>query len=527
MAPLAATHAQTSKDQPGVRWLVADEGTFWKPWQVAIGDDGASAFAGLYNNDQHYSFFAAGSPDPAFEIYPASGAFPYVFSVDVAESSSLAATLTAVQIQSPPDTQIVSTLSVYDDYGQADPDWSFEFEGSKYYSATGQGVLISRHGDVVLGWASSTELQGVQVEAFERDGTPISSALLFEWPTFVTGHLDIGLSDDGTRALFFDKIRNTVVIYDVATGTTEFSLDQNGTGHVHALSGDGQRFASGTISYFTGNSVEIWERGAGGSWSEILQLDYPYAERVWEVAIDHDGSRVAIGLQNDALESFRVVLHDVESGTTLFDHEFDAPGTALQNAVSGLCIDDAGQTVAGVAWGDSFNLTPEVFVFDAGGELLRAVDTAGSGLTVDITGDGDLVFAGCGVTHANEFGPGGNLLLIETRNMGLHVDGLPRVGNEITLRLDPSGPDDVAFIGVAQQLLDQPSGALLLDLAGPHFLLAPLGVGKSGLELRAAVPLDAALVGLMLHVQAFVVDMRSGAGEATNKVSLRFLPGDN
>ena len=257
-----------------------------------------------------------------------------------------------------------------------------------------------------------------------------------------------------------------------------------------------------------------------------MQLDYPYADRVWKVAINHDGSRVAIALQHDSLERFRIILHDVESGTTLFDHEFDAPGTTLQNVVWDLCMDDAGQTVAGADWGDSFNLTPEIFVFDASGELLRAVDTNGSGRTVDITGDGELVIAGCRISHSNQFGPGGDILLIETRDLRLHVDGLPQVGDELTLQVDPSGSSEVAFIGVAEQLLAQPLGPVLLDLAGSHVLLGPLAVGESGLEIHAQVPLDPALVGVMLHVQAYVVGMHSGAGEATNKVSLRFALGD-
>jgi hypothetical protein len=514
----------TDPNQPGIRWLFPDNNAYWVPIDVAIGDRGAAAFCGVALNSEQHLLFAGGSPRPVFVLPPDTTDPVIRMYADMAEHGPLAAALTTVQTAPPPTGLIVPTLTAYDHAGNGAPLWSFEMAGSIYWSEEGSGVRVSRHGEVVLAWWGTTELKGLQVEAFHGDGQPLSSTVLFPTETIpAMGGVD--LSDDGSRALLAEIISKKVVILDVASGTTEFMYEV-GLSAVpveHALSGDGLRFVSSENSFFDGNSIYVWQEGSSGSWNQIRHLQYPFEMRVWEVAIDRTGSRVAFILQNESVEGFRVLLYDVESDTILFDHPFDAPGTTLQNVASDLCIDDEGRTVAGSAWGDSFNLTPEIFVLDESGELLRAIDTGGSGRTVDITPEGDLVIAGSKRSHSNQFGPGGDLLLIETRPLALHVAGLPSLGNKVVVQVDGGEQGDLAIIAAAEQLLGEPDGNILLDFSSPAIVWPPFALDDDGsLELAFHVPQAPALVGFELHVQA-VVGGSTGAVQATNQVSLRLL----
>lgn len=518
----------TDPDQPGIRWLYADDDTYWKPQDVAIGDRGAGVFCALDINNEKHVLFAGGSARPAFAVPPDTSLPVVRMYADMAEHASLAAALTTVQTEPPPSGLIVPTLTVYDHAGGGEALWSVQLKGSSGYSENGAGVRVSRHGEVVLAWWATTELQGLQIEAFSGDGEPLSSAVLFPMSAVIPLLTDFDLCDDGSRALFADMASKEVIVFDVASGTPElvYQVGLSATPAVHALSGDGLRFVSCEADFLNGNALRIWERWPDGSWGEIRHLTFPFSERIWKVAADRTGGRVAFILQNDSLDGFRVLLYDVESDTILFDHPFDAPGSTLQNVASDLCIDDEGRTVAGSAWGDSMDLTPEIFVFDESGELLRAIDTGGSGRTVDLTPEGDLVIAGSDRTHANVLGPGGDVFLLETRPLALHVSGLPALGHGVSVRVDGGTAGDLAFLAVAEQLLPQPAGDVLLDLSGPSFIWPAFTVGREGaFEAAFHVPQSPALIGWELHAQAVVIDGASGTAGATNQVSLRLLPG--
>ena len=514
----------TDPDQPGIRWVYPDDNTFWMPEDVAIGDRGAAAFCALGTNADQDLLFAAGRSRPAFRVDPEPVFQVLRMYADMAEHGSLAAAVVLQQVTATPDAWIVPKLTAYEHAGGGAALWSVDLPGSKAYADKGLGVRVSRDSEVVVAWWAVTGPTGLHVEAFHGDGTPLSSTVLYEDAGYIPGLADTAdFSDDLSRAVFSEAITKKVVILDIASGATEL-VYKNGLAESagpNAMSGDGLRFAS-TANSHLGNTLLVWERDPSGTWSVIRQLPYPADGGFLKVAMDRTGNRVAFAIGDNSQEGFQILLYDLASDSILFDHTFDAPGTTLANIVSDLCMDDDGRTVAGSTWGDSLNLTPEVFVFDEGGKLLRAIDTGGSCYTVDITPEGDLVIAGSKRTHASMLGPGGDLILIETRTMQLHVSGLPAIGTALDLTIEGGQPGDLAYVAVAGSLLDQPPGAILLDLSGPSVVLPPVVLDGDGRSEQAFhVPSTPALVGLELHAQAFIVGASAGA---TNQVSLRLLP---
>ena len=51
----------------GVRWIHTDVDQMWRPTEVALGDDEACAFAGMFLNNDRLTMFSTGSPEPVFD----------------------------------------------------------------------------------------------------------------------------------------------------------------------------------------------------------------------------------------------------------------------------------------------------------------------------------------------------------------------------------------------------------------------------------------------------------------------------
>ena len=107
-----------------------------------------------------------------------------------------------------------------------------------------------------------------------------------------------------------------------------------------------------------------------------------------------------VGSRSDATSAIGPVpIGDADA--ELFARRFAAPGTSLQLWAAALRLDDAGETLACANYGDSLNATPEVLALDARGNVLVGVDARGSAMHIDLSRDGELLFAGCKATHAN------------------------------------------------------------------------------------------------------------------------------
>jgi hypothetical protein len=69
--------------------------------------------------------------------------------------------------------------------------------------------------------------------------------------------------------------------------------------------------------------------------------------------------------------------------------------------------------MAFASWGTEFHDWPEVMVFNRNVELIGQIDFPGSAFSVDISNDGQYIVGGSKAVHANQFGSGGRIQLIQ------------------------------------------------------------------------------------------------------------------
>jgi hypothetical protein len=86
---------------------------------------------------------------------------------------------------------------------------------------------------------------------------------------------------------------------------------------------------------------------------------------------------------------------------------------SFQGTPIGAESNDNGTVMAFASWGTEFHDWPEVMVFNRNVELIGAIEFPGSAFGVDVSADGQYVVGGSKAVHANQFGSGGRIELIQ------------------------------------------------------------------------------------------------------------------
>ena len=213
-------------------------------------------------------------------------------------------------------------------------------------------------------------------------------------------------------------------------------------------------------------------------------------------------------------------------GRDLWRHKFEAPGNGASLWPQELALTEDAQIVAGSSWGDTLDLTPTGFAFDASGTLTAQLHTSGSAIGFDMDPTGQLMALGTKDAHANEFGSGGDVICADTRPMELRLAGYPQAGAKLDFSL--RGPAAEARVAVASALGATPTpwGVSQLDLASLRLDTGSLPMNLTGLQRRLTVPEHPGIVGTALHLQGVLLDPSgaAGGGHLTNRVSVRVLP---
>jgi cell division septation protein DedD len=93
---------------------------------------------------------------------------------------------------------------------------------------------------------------------------------------------------------------------------------------------------------------------------------------------------------------------------------YPVSGTGIyQGTPIGAASNDDGSVMAFASWGTEFHDWPEVMVFNRNVELIGQIDFPGSAFSVDVSSDGQYVVGGSKAVHANQFGSGGRIQLIQ------------------------------------------------------------------------------------------------------------------
>ena len=281
-------------------------------------------------------------------------------------------------------------------------DWSFPYPVSDpNLPANSRKVATSRDGSTIAGVVSDSVTQNSTLYVF--DATTGAVRLSWKDPLRMNG---VELTDNGSIALVTQD--NRAVLVDTSSGNTVFSVAGSGAGNIfYRISGDGQVFVVGGFSF----DVYAFNGTTYASVIHFSQASYWFGGAC---AISHDGSTAGTFAGNiaDNWLSGVVYLFDVASGNMLGSYPVNGTGQ-YQGTPVGAGSNDDGSVMAFASWGTEFHDWPEVMVFNRSVELIGQIDFAGSAFSVDVSSDGQYVVGGSKAVHANQFGSGGRIELIQ------------------------------------------------------------------------------------------------------------------
>src|SRR5213080_2565947 len=282
------------------------------------------------------------------------------------------------------------------------PDWSFPYPVSDpNLPASSRKVATSRDGSTIAAVVSDSVTQNSTLYVFDANTGTVK--LMWTDPLRMDG---IALTDDGSIALVTQDNKATLV--NTSTGNILFSVAGSGAGNIfYPINGDGRVFAVGGFNF----DVYSWN---GTTYNRVIHFTRPNFWFGGASTVSLDGSTVGTFGANYANGwlSGEVYLFDVASGNMLGSYPVSGTGI-YQGTPIGAGSNDNGTVMAFASWGTEFHDWPEVMMFNRSVQLIGQIDFPGSAFSVDVTTDGQYVVGGAKAVHANQFGSGGRIELIQ------------------------------------------------------------------------------------------------------------------
>jgi hypothetical protein len=282
------------------------------------------------------------------------------------------------------------------------PDWSFPYPVSDpNLPASSMKVATSRDGSTIAAVVSDSVTQNSTLYVFDA-----ATGAIRQTRTDSLRMDAVELTDNGSIALVTED--NLAVLIDTATGNTVFSATGSGAGSIfYRISGDGGVFVVGGFNF----DVYVFN---GTTYNQVIHFTQANSWFGGACAVSHDGSTVGTFAGNYANGwlSGVVYLFDVASHNMLGSYAVSGTGS-YQGTPIGANSNDDGSVMAFASWGTQFHDWPEVMVFNRNVELIGQIDFPGSAFSVDVSSDGQYVVGGAKAVHANQFGSGGRIELIQ------------------------------------------------------------------------------------------------------------------
>ena len=281
------------------------------------------------------------------------------------------------------------------------PDWSFPFPVSDpNLPASSRKVAVSYDGSTVAAVVSDSVTQNSTLYVFEAATGDIRST----WTDSVRMNA-VDLTDDGTIALVTQD--NLAALVDTSDGSMIFSVTGSGAGNVYyRISGDGNVFVAG------GFALDVYKFD-GTTYQRVIRFNQASTWFGGASVVSRDGSTVGSFAANFTnWLSGEVVLFDVATAQMIGSYPVSGTG-AFQGTPVGAESSDNGTVMAFASWGTEFHDWPEVMVFNRNVELIGQIDFPGSAFGVDVAADGQYVVGSSKHVHANTFGSGGRIELIQ------------------------------------------------------------------------------------------------------------------
>jgi hypothetical protein len=282
------------------------------------------------------------------------------------------------------------------------PDWSFSFPVSDpNLPASSKKVAVSYDGSTVAAVVSDSVTQNSTLYVFEAD----TGAVRLAWTDPLRMNA-VDLTDDGSIALVTQD--NLAALVDTNGGDIIFSVAGSGAGNVfYRVSGDGSVFVAG------GFALDVYKYD-GTTYQRVIHFSQASNWFGGASIVSRDGSTVGSFAGNFANNwlSGEVFLFDVASAQMIGSYPVSGSGS-FQGTPVGAESNDNGTVMAFASWGTEFHDWPEVMIFNRNVELIGAIEFPGSAFGVDVSDDGQYVVGGAKAVHANQFGSGGRIELIQ------------------------------------------------------------------------------------------------------------------
>ena len=281
-------------------------------------------------------------------------------------------------------------------------DWSFPYPVSDpNLPASSRKVATSRDGSTIAAVVSDSITQNSTLYIFDADTGTVTRT----WtdPLRMNG---VALTDDGALALVTQDNRATLI--DTGSGNMVFSVAGSGAGNIfYPISGDGSVFAVGGFNF----DVYAFD---GTTYNRVIHLTRASFWFGGASTVSRDGSTAGTFGANylNGWLSGEVDVFDVPSATMLGSYPVSGTGD-YQGTPVGAASNDNGTVMAFASWGTQFHNWPEVMVFNRSVQLIGQINFPGSAFSVDVTTDGQYVVGGAKAVHANQFGSGGRIELIQ------------------------------------------------------------------------------------------------------------------
>jgi hypothetical protein len=282
------------------------------------------------------------------------------------------------------------------------PDWSFQYPVSDpNLPASSRKVATSRDGSTMAAVVSDSVTQNSTLYVFDA----ATGAIRRTWTDSL--RMDaVALTDNGSIALVTQDNRATLI--ETATGNTVFSVTGSGAGAIYyPISGDGRVFV------VSGFNFDVYAFN-GTTYNRVIHFTQANSWFGEASAVSRDGSTVgtfAGDFANGWLTG-TVFLFDVPSGNLLGSYPVSGTGSYSGTPI-GAASNDNGTVMAFASWGTQFHDWPEVMVFNRNVALIGQINFPGSAFSVDVSSDGQYVVGGAKAVHANQFGNGGRIELIQ------------------------------------------------------------------------------------------------------------------
>ena len=282
------------------------------------------------------------------------------------------------------------------------PDWSFPFPVSDpNLPASSKKVAVSYDGSTVAAVVSDSVTQNSTLYVFEADTGVVRST----WTDPL--RMDaVDLTDDGSVALVTQD--NLAVLVDTSNGNSLFSVAGSGAGNIfYRISGDGNVFVT------NGFNLDVYKFD-GTTYQRVIHFSQANNWFGGASIVSRDGSTVGSFAGNYANNwlTGEVDLFDVASAQLIGSYPVSGTGQ-YQGTPVGAESNDNGTVMAFASWGTEFHDWPEVMVFNRNVNLIGAINFPGSAFGVDVSADGQYVAGSAKAVHANQFGSGGDIELIQ------------------------------------------------------------------------------------------------------------------